>query len=578
MLMFDCFRKLLKTYHPIDPAIATSLEVNVTTSNAERFSRGSTTFPDLRTLPEPQPQKTETIRVLPNRAAKILPSVEEQPRPSGHLEIVDLEGSSPVVWGSDRNGSWETEHTSQTRASTKFSTVFPDLAPQQGNNGFVSDQALKIPTNTPEMSIPRGRSQSHGTTIINSSARITTPLAVTFTPIKNEPRSLRTVSSTPTRRAQNRKGNSLIQDNTVHMLTPRTKRRKLDEDGIVQQPQEEYGLDVIQSTRQQLKRIESCLLSQEIFWQEKRRDRELQAEAKRLADAKREKRIEGKERHILRGAQRVNRNKSRRHGSNVNYNSAITVSATEAFRHASNTEHIRPEQVQNAAGTLHSASAKPMSGQVQVEARSGISLLSERQQREQAASDKFTVAHALDRDNGEVSKSSLVLSTGKVPEGQNSSQAKDGPSTPSQAQGVAGPTFKRPMTTSSAGLSTADRVRIQKQRDHGGRSKREATVSNTKNTRYLSGRPWVYAHSKREVIMNHLRRPCVCDLLHPYFLQARWFEPKLEAFPGCKAEFLAHAEQIVHCDAHSRQLRHFCRLLLEKEDSTNSVGTQFGFR
>jgi len=51
----------------------------------------------------------------------------------------------------------------------------------------------------------------------------------------------------PTRRTQNRKWNSLIQDNAVHMLTPRTKRRKLDEDGIVQQPQEEYGLEVIQS-------------------------------------------------------------------------------------------------------------------------------------------------------------------------------------------------------------------------------------------------------------------------------------------------------------------------------------------
>ena len=573
MLMFNCFRKLLKTYHPIDPAIATPLKVNVTTSNAERFSRGSITFPDLRTLPKPQPQKTETIRVLPNRAVKILPSVEEQSRPSEHLEIVDLEASSPVVCGSDRNGSREIDHTSQTRASTEFSTVFPDLALQQGNNGFVSDEAaLKIPTNTPEMSIPRGRSQSYGTTIINSSARITTPLPATFTPIKNESRSFRTVSSTPTRRTQNRKGNGLIQDHAVHMLTPRTKRRKLYEDGIIQQPQEEYGLDVIQSTRQQLKRIESCLLSQEIFWQGKRRDRELQAEAKRLADAKREKRTEGKERHILRGAQRVNRNKSRRHGSSVNYNSAITVPVTEAFRHASNTEHIRPEQVQNAAGTLHSANAKPMSGQVQVEARSCTNLRSERQQREQAASDKLTVAHPLDRDNGEVSKCSLVLSTGKVPEGQNRSQAK------AQAQGVAGSTLKRPMTTSSAGLSTADRVRIQKQRDNGGRSKRGATVSNTKNTRYSSGRPWVYAHFKREVIMNHLRRPCVCDLLHPYFLQARWFEPKLEAFPGCKAEFLAHAEQIVHCDAHSRQLRHFCRLLVEKEDSTNSVGTQFGFR
>jgi len=57
--MFNCFRKLLKTYYPIDPAIATPLKVNVTTSNAERFSRGSITFPDLRTLPEPQPQKTE---------------------------------------------------------------------------------------------------------------------------------------------------------------------------------------------------------------------------------------------------------------------------------------------------------------------------------------------------------------------------------------------------------------------------------------------------------------------------------------------------------------------------------------
>jgi len=551
--------------------------VNVTTSNVERFSRGSITFPDLRTLPEPQPQRTKTIRVLPNRAVKILPSVEEQPRPSGHLEIVDLEGSSPVVCGSDRNGSRETEHTSQTRASTEFITVFPDLALQQGNNGFVSNEALKIPTNTPEMSLPRGRSQFYGTTIINSSARIPTPLPATFTPIKNESRSIRTVSSTPTRRTQNRKWNSLIQDNAVHMLTPRTKRRKLDEDGIVQQPQEEFGLDVIQSTRQQLKRIESCLLSQEMFWQGKRRDRELQAESKRLADAKREKRTEGKERHILRGAQRVNRNKSRRYDSNVSYNRAITLPVTEAFRHSSNTEHIRPEQIQNAAGTLHSASAKPMSGQVQVEARSGTNWLSTRQQREQVAPDNLTVAHALDRENGEVSKSSLVLSTGKVHEVQNRSLAKGG-RTPPQAQGVAGPTFKRPMTTSSAELSTADRVRIQKQRDNGERSKRGATVSNTKNTRYSSGRPWVYAHFKREVIMNHLRRPCVCDLLHPYFLQARWFEPKLEAFPGCKAEFLAHAEQIVHCDAHSRQLRHFCRLLVEKEDSTNSVGTQFGFR
>ncbi len=145
-----------------------------------------------------------------------------------------------------------------------------------------------------------------------------------------------------------------------------------------------------------------------MFWHGKRRDRELQAEAKRLADAKREKRTEGKGRHILRGAQRVNRNKSRRHGSNVKYNSAITVPVTEASRHASNTEHIRPEQVQNAAGTLQSASAKPMSGQVQVEARSGINLLSERQQT------SLSRMHFIS-DNGEVSKSSLVLSTGKLP-------------------------------------------------------------------------------------------------------------------------------------------------------------------
>lgn len=200
MLTFKCFRKPLETYYPISPTTVTSQQVNTTTDNVERFSRGCNSVPDLRTPRTPQAQKSETTRVLPNRAAKILPSVEVQPRLSGHVEIVDLEGSSPVICGSDRNGSPETEYTSHTRASTQLSTVFPELALQHGNNGFVSDHALKIPTNAPQMSISRGRSQSQGTAIISSSARVTTPLPATFTPIKNEPHFNGTVSSTPTHR------------------------------------------------------------------------------------------------------------------------------------------------------------------------------------------------------------------------------------------------------------------------------------------------------------------------------------------------------------------------------------------
>lgn len=438
-----------------------------------------------------------------------------------------------------------------------------------------TDQACRERTNSSETITPRGQSRSHGTPIIDFTTMTSTHLPATSTPIKDESHSLRLFNSTPTRCTHIREGSIPAEDAAVQILTPNTRRRKLDKDGVVEQPQEEFGLEVIQSTRQQLKQIESCLLSQERVWQAKRREREREAaEAKRLADAKRAK----KERRTLRETEKANRGKSRRRGTSPNGHGAVARPAIRAASHASNTEQVRSEQVQNAARIQYPASAKLMSGQVQIEARNGITLSSEIQQREQAASGTVTVAHALGRDaqgTGKALKLSVTPSVRKVIESPNSNKAEAGPKTPPQAHDVACPTFKRPITTSSAGLSTADKFRIQTRLNNNG-SSRGATAPNS--TKYSRSRIWVYPPFRRQVIMNHHRWPCVCDCLHPYFLQARWFEPELDAFPGCKAEFLAHAEQIVNCDAHSKQLRNYCRIILEKEVPPRSVGTQIRFR
>lgn len=332
---------------------------------------------------------------------------------------------------------------------------------------------------------------------------------------------------------------------------------------MVEQPREDYGLEVIEMARRQLKEMESCLLSQERVLKEKRKERECEAEkANRLGHFK----LAKKGRHILRETQKVDGDKSRRRETSSNGNSA----AAEPIIMAGN--HLRLEKAQNAAKTLHSASAKPMSEQVQIQAQNGTNLPSEGQQREQAVSDTVTVvkAHGHDTQNvGEVSPSSNVLSIEKVPQSRDSSKADGGPRTLPRVQVMACPTFKKPMTTPS----TADCFHVHNRWDNG--SSRGAAAPNS--NKYPINRPWVYPHFRRQVIMNHNRRPCVCGLLHPYFLQARWFEPKLEDFPGCKAEFLAHAEQVASCEAHSKQLRNYCRLILEREAPSSSVGTRIDF-
>lgn len=86
----------------VDLTMAMSQGASNETGNSERSTHQSITFPDLEALPKPQSPASNTRRVLPNRAKKILPSVENPPRPRGLSEIVDLEGSSPIACSSDR--------------------------------------------------------------------------------------------------------------------------------------------------------------------------------------------------------------------------------------------------------------------------------------------------------------------------------------------------------------------------------------------------------------------------------------------------------------------------------------------
>ena len=64
---------------------------------------------------------------------------------------------------------------------------------------------------------------------------------------------------------------------------------------------------------------------------------------------------------------------------------------------------------------------------------------------------------------------------------------------------------------------------------------------------------------------------CKCDVLHWYFTQPGLKYPDIERFPGSKAEFLAHAEQVAGCNAHDPILINHCQRVIKRESRCHWV-------
>ena len=71
-------------------------------------------------------------------------------------------------------------------------------------------------------------------------------------------------------------------------------------------------------------------------------------------------------------------------------------------------------------------------------------------------------------------------------------------------------------------------------------------------------------HSKKQMTDLHPRR-CTCFRLHWYFTTPGLIYPDISCYPGPRDEFLNHAWQVAHCNAHELSLTQSCSLIVKSE-------------
>ena len=277
-------------------------------------------------------------RNMPNRMKKMLPSIEKTPTASPQscrIEVHIPERSSrPHVPKWDENIIWdvgvpssESRSPMTTAASSKGAARYanadqvPSPAPNSGINSTVPkpidattkdkqgksyefpaiapNRSPSIPDSGPNVSLgdmatftTQERSDADLAPAIVVPGASNPPLPITPKPsrimasFKEEPQSwFPTLTPSNCLAVQHEVASNGV--TAPHIDTPRTRRCKLKEDGLVEQSREEYSLYVVESTHRQLRNIERCLTK---LLLDKIEERERGAhEAKELGDRKREK-------------------------------------------------------------------------------------------------------------------------------------------------------------------------------------------------------------------------------------------------------------------------------------------------
>ncbi len=573
-------------------------------SNDAPTSQESVEFPDIKTL-FAQSQIPIARMVLPNHEKKILPSVEQDAsRSKGQatLEVKPMNEFSTISARRDAKGSRKGEAAIRKMHSTNDGTASPHEAPKPTKKNEFS--AL-LPSNTPvnpATPSPQGTSDitaaamaKCSTTTISKRLPVTPQKSQSITATKYE-----FPNNTPT--IPTRHGKVSKKRTTLQIYTPKTSRRKLMEDGMLELPKEEYGLEVIESTRKQLKQMERCLLSQEKLLTEQKRQRELNSSGgkKRGGSAeidKERRRSKKKKRRVSEGVLRKDSGDAKAAGSDTPAgNGSTSGNATGSTRQGPH----EPAQTSNGNGStvqrppqglaedLRSGDATSIREKAQLRTLNIIRPSHEGGQAAQKLDQTFArnTCRGKTRESGRISKlqpsrSSPMRKTRILQGlGMNFSvntvasdrgdiwKSDDSPRRTSPPfQNTPRPSFQTSMTIPIE----ASKSHAQHRPGIHGVSMGNTPLTNPKSQADSS---WAIRQTRREVVMPDNRPQCGCDSLHSYFQKALFFEPKLKDFPGCKAEFLAHAEQVAKCEAHSKILRRGCQQILEKENQLSTVGVK----
>ena len=539
---------------------AAELDVGQEPSSSPESSRDSADLPGIETVFANQNLSFYIKRILLNREKKILPSIEQPnsgPLRKRHTEDRNPKPSKSIVPGSVSNTSQEAEPISQQTASSKTSTISFSVMLEPEHISHPSSSVCSNPIRNSTTSTQSKRPNVPAASTVGSS--------ISPVEVKSEPQ------RTMTDHTISRNRDILGQNTTPRIFTPKTRRRRIAEDGMVEQPQEEYGLEIVESARQQLKHIEKSLLSHlNMFQKKEEREHEME-QSKRLANNEMAK----KERHKLSKRERMDEAESQRELGKATFdvNDIATSDLRTAKMDVSGVKKLQSrsqpqlEHLQSSSETPHTTSAPPKSGQPPAEARNITRLPIEGKLGAHVATGTVGSAKACGRDTHETAKIPKLqnrLGEAKAPERGESSKTNVGSNTPSPAQKVSHPILQR----SSAMSSTRESSHVQQRCGNVG-SRREATA--TEGLRNTTSRPWGYPDFRRELVMNNHRLQCKCFYLHPYFRQAWRFEPKFATFPGCRDEFLVQIEQVANYKGHSEEVISAYQTILKTKARPYSV-------
>ena len=512
-------------------------------------------FPDTNTLCNMYGRKQETRRRLPNRTKKLLPTIERSPSvplQQGTSDIPTAAESSPCISDGDANIAQAAAISGRNPPTPKTGETFTPNAiePHMGRVG------TRISTPARQSSgLPAIATEHH------TSAEF--PLATTFSRVKVEPYTLRYANnSSSAHRTPDQYDDARGGALGSQIFTPRTQRRRLENNGMLEQRKEDYGLEVIESTRRQLKTIETLL--REIGSVQKTRDEE--KARKKCSKSRKKARSALKEQSMTE--------------KNDDPHSDSATDVCTATHDVSSEQQSTLDQLQGQDDIVSLGGATVVTEKVKPVPEGGP----------MAPSGHVRVVDGAEpnpcddknEDTGIWMKScSGKGKTNAIRFQDEGCLADRDANTPTPAQSVRRPIDREQLgaQSSTGGPSGASAGPSNTDRSLGHRAwTNSGPVRIHKGLQSSVRRPWCHPFAKREVILPNKRPKCICISLHWYFHQTWVSKPQIAKFPGCKAEFLAHVAQIVKCPAHPSYVKLECQRILLEDNQTSLAGLKAQFQ
>ena len=320
--------------------------------------------------------------------------------------------------------------------------------------------------------------------------------------------------------------------------------------------EEETGLQLIKSTLSQMREMEVRL---HMILLDNRKEREREAEeVKRRADERRERKVLRRSRKAEKRRRSEAQLGNEPVGDHCAGNNTPTSDRNTLGTETPKTQPSMLGPARKSTEANRGNSASPVNGQAQVSSQHPTVSPSSNKKAAQA-SDTATATKVM---GGE---------TGATRRPQNSKVERPRPPTAGWHNAPRRTTTLSPAQRPSLPTAPLSAAYCRRDQHRWGNGASSSGTAVPKGPKHPASRPWANSQYRREVELPNRSPACECSSLHSYFRKAWRFEPKLSTFPGCKAEFLAHVDQVANCPAHYAETREACRQILAKENESSLV-------